>query len=129
MTELTATATINGVSSDSVSVISETEAVASFGTYGIPATTEVPDLHFTHSDGYDLYASIDAAASFEKVIDVTSSSSSLECSFAGGCSYAIESDGLFGTLLDNNNEIRICGSTCELVDDLSSASFAVCNLP
>jgi hypothetical protein len=69
------------------------------------------------------------SASFSKVLNVTSTTSSLSCSFAGGCTYAIESDGLFATLKNSANEVKVCGSTCTLREDLSSASSAVCELP
>lgn len=128
LTDHTGTATLAGIEADAVSVNSATEAVASFSTYGVPASTDVPTLHFTHSLGYALYASVDSSVSFEKVQDVTASTAGLECSFAGGCTYAIEADGLYATLQDSANEIRVCGSPCELVDAESSASYAVCTV-
>jgi len=129
LTGWTGTATVNDVESDSVSITSDTEAVASFTTYGIPQTTEVPSLHFTHEDGYALYASINSTITFAKTTEIVSSTAALECSYAGGCSYAIESSGLYGTLQADGNEIRMCGSLCVLNDDESNADYAVCSVP
>jgi hypothetical protein len=65
----------------------------------------------------------------EKELDVTSSSSGLECSFAGGCTYSIESSGLYAMLLNEENSVQICGAECILREDLSDGDFAVCELP
>ena len=88
----------------------------------------MPTLHFTHADGYAFYAKFGASLSFKKVQEIVSSTSGLECSFAGGCTYAIESDGLYATLQDSANKISICGSTCVVREDLSDPQFAVCEL-
>lgn len=59
---------------------------------------------------------------------VTASTSGLDCSFAGGCHYAIESDGLYGSLLNSANEVRVCGSPCTLIESESTAQSAVCEI-
>jgi hypothetical protein len=64
-----------------------------------------------------------------KDLEVTSTTADLICSFAGGCTYAIESSGLYATLLNTENSIQICENTCILREDLSDASYAVCELP
>lgn len=87
LTDHTGQCTIEGVDADSVVINSDTEAVATFSTHGVPATESVPVLRFEHSDGYELYASNDAAVSFSKTVSVTSSTAGLDCSFAGGCKY------------------------------------------
>lgn len=65
----------------------------------------------------------------ENEIDITSTTTDLVCSFAGGCTYAIEASGLYATLLNTENSIKICESECILREDLSDAAFAVCELP
>lgn len=71
----------------------------------------------------------DNTASFSKTQNVTGSTPGLECSYAGGCTYAIESEGLYATLLDSANSIQVCGSECVLREDLSTSAAAVCELP
>lgn len=127
--DYTGSAQLNGVSADTVVINSATEAVAAWTTTGVPTATTAPTLTFTHTDGYALDATVDSAVVFNVTQDVTSSTASLECSFAGGCTYSIESDGLYATLLNSANQIKLCGTTCALRDDLSSASYAVCELP
>jgi hypothetical protein len=88
----------------------------------------MPVLHFTHTDGYAYYAKFADSLSFEKVQVVISSTSGLECSFAGGCTYTIESEGLYATLIDSANDIKVCGSPCTVRTDLSDHTNAVCEL-
>lgn len=51
------------------------------------------------------------------------------CSFAGGCSYAIEASGLTAALMNPQNYVEVCGSPCALRTDLSDGDFAVCEVP
>jgi len=128
LTDHTASASINGISADSVSVTSATSATASWTSTGIPGVEATPVLQFEHSSQlYSLYATV--SATFNKTHDVTATSSGLSCSFAGGCTYAIESAGLYATLQNSTNSVKVCGSTCTLREDLSSATDAVCELP
>lgn len=76
-----------------------------------------------------MYATFDDSVTFEKTLSVTATTTDLECSFAGGCTYSVEAEGLYATLLDSENYISMCGQLCTLRDDLSSASAAVCELP
>lgn len=124
----TASAEIHGIQADQVVVNSDTEIIAAWTSTGIPQSADAPKLIFTHNDGYAFTATLDEAVIYEFTQDVTGSTSGLECSFAGGCTYSIESDGLYATLLDRDNSIHVCGSICALREDLSSASFAVCEL-
>jgi hypothetical protein len=41
----------------------------------------------------------------EKELEITSTTADLTCSFAGGCTYAIESSGLYATMLNTENSI------------------------
>lgn len=125
---LTGKATLNGVEADSVTINSETQAVASWSTTGVPTATVVPTLTFEHADGYSHHASVGSSVTFENVHVVTASTSALDCSFAGGCHYAIESDGLYGSLLNSANEVQVCGSVCTLIESESTAQSAVCEI-
>lgn len=127
--DFTGHCTINGVAADSVSVSNSSYASCSFGTTGVPAVSVLPVLYFQHTNGYQMHTYLNSTVTFSKTQTVTSSTSGLQCSFAGGCQYAIEADGLYATLLDSTNELQVCGSTCTLRDDLSSAAYAVCELP
>jgi len=126
LSDHTATASVGGIQADTVTVNSATEAVASWTTTGIPASTQMPILQFTHADGYGHFAKFADSLTFEKVQTIVSSTSGLECSYAGGCTYTIESEGLYATLLDSANNIKVCGSTCAVRTDLSDHTNAVC---
>ena len=86
-------------------MMGENEVIASWSTSGIPASIEMPKLHFTHANSYSLYAEFEETLTFENILEVVSSTVGTECSFAGGCTYAIESKGLYATLLNSANTI------------------------
>jgi hypothetical protein len=99
----------------SATLISSTQAAASWDSTGIAAVTEAPILYFESNDGlYTHFASVASDISITKELEIVSSTSSLECSFAGGCTYAIESSSLYATLLDSSNSIQVFGSECAL---------------
>jgi hypothetical protein len=75
------------------------------------------------------YAKVASSATVSKTLSVTATSQNLQCSYAGGCSYAIESEGLYATLKNSQNSVSVCGNKCLLRDDLSSAAYAVCDVP
>lgn len=57
-------------------------------------------------------------------------STGLSCSFAGGCTYEVEGNGIAGALQSNpNNSITVCGNDCVLDVDQSTGSSAACTLP
>jgi hypothetical protein len=124
----TGKASLNGVDADSVTINSVTQAIASWATTGVPTATIVPTLSFEHSDGYTHHAAVGSSVSFENLHTVTASTSGLECSFAGGCQYAIESHGLYASLLNSANEVRVCGTPCVLIESESTAQSAVCEV-
>jgi hypothetical protein len=126
--DLSASAVVNGIQADQVSVISDTEVVAAWTSTGIPASTIAPVLEFHHNDGYSFTAALNEVVVFAFTQEVTASTQGLECSFAGGCTYSIESEGLYASLLNSDNQIHVCGSTCALREDLSNANYAVCEL-
>lgn len=121
--------TLEGVAADAVTITSATEVTASFSSTGIPATTSVPELVFeTTTNNYQHTAVVSSVATFTKVQDVTSSTG-ISSSFNGGLKYTVQSDGLYATLKKADNELRVCGSVCELVEADSNASQAVCTVP
>lgn len=104
--------------------------MASWDETGIAGVTEAPELYFEYTDGtYTLYASVASYVEISKTLTVSATTDSLECSFAGGCTYAIASEGLYASLLNSDNWIDVCGSPCTLREDLSDYSFAVCEVP
>jgi len=127
----TGRATVNGFAADSVTIDSETSATASWSTTGIPATETLPSLTFINSGSvaYELTAAASSSVLFSKTLEIISTSSGVECSFSGGCTYAIESDGLYASMLDTANHIQVCGTECVLRTDLSDHSYAVCEMP
>ena len=111
-------------------VYNEQTVMANWDATGIAAAVDgVPSLYFVHSsDQYTHFATMLADVKITKDLSVSSSTTGLSCSFAGGCTYAIESSGLTATLQKDDSHIKVCGSECTLTDD-SDGSFAVCSLP
>lgn len=64
-------------------------------------------------------------------ISVTGSSSSLTCSFAGGCEYEVTSDSLAIMLINDSsiNYITVCDEVCVFNETASSATSVKCNVP
>jgi hypothetical protein len=64
-------------------------------------------------------------------VSITSSTSSLVCSFAGGCEYEVTSSGL-ATMLkydSSTNYITICDEECIFNEDDSTALVTKCVVP
>ena len=126
--DYTARAVFNGLEASTVDIVSSVQVVATWDTTGLPAATDIPVLQFVSTIGdFSMFAI--NAVELTKELELVSTSSDLSCSFAGGCTYAVESQGLYATLLDSNNRIDICGNTCELQSSLSDSSYAVCSVP
>lgn len=104
-------ASIEGINADQVIVNSATSVTASWSSTGIPQTSSVPKLSFEHTSAYVHYATVDSSITFSSVQDVTSSTA-ISSSFNGGMKYTIVSDGLYATLKNAQNEVKVCGSTC-----------------
>ena len=83
LVDFEATGTIMGVNADSVVIDSSTQATVTFDL-GVPIANEVPTMAFT-KDSVVHYA--ETSEALNKAISISSSSSDLMCSFAGGCSY------------------------------------------
>lgn len=129
LTSFSGFASFAGVSADSVTIDSATQATATWDL-GVPIGDEAPVLQFVLEDATweSHYADMGTANVFQ-ALDVTSSSSSLECSFNGGCYLEINAVGLASTLKNSeSSSLTICEETCVLDEDLSSSSTAVCEL-
>lgn len=124
-------ASYSGVEADVVTIDSATQATAVW-TLGLPPTgaDEIPQLWFNETSSDVLhYAS--QSGTLAKTLSITSSTSGLQCSFAGGCLLEVFAEGL-STLLKNdtsNNFITVCDEQCEFDPSLSDATKAVCKLP
>jgi hypothetical protein len=61
---------------------------------------------------------------------IGSSTSGLECSFAGGCKYEVQAMGLSQSLkVKDTNYLTVCGQRCQFLAADSTASSAWCSLP
>lgn len=126
----TAYASFAAVEATIVSCVSSSVCIAMWSEHGIGAVTDgTPSLWFEHTDGYSHYAAVDSSVTLSKTLEVTDTTDGLTCSFAGGCTYAIASEGLFAALIDSANSVQMCGSPCVLREDLSDMSYAVCEVP
>ena len=124
-----AKAYFNGVEADTVTIISSSSAVASWTSTGLAAVTATPQLEFVADDlTYSMFAKPAAGLTVTQTLNVVGSSPDMSCSFAGGCTYAIEAPGLYATLLDPENTVSFCGNPCALREDLSDSAFAICEL-
>jgi hypothetical protein len=125
--------TFNGVLADSVSITSNTEAVATFSN-GVPliATALKPYLYF-QSDNSPVqhWATSPYTAKLTTALTATALDTSVSCSFAGGCSLSITQPGLLANLASDpaKNTIRVCGQRCELSPDESTSSQIKCKVP
>jgi len=85
---------------------------------GIPHTNNsvIPEIWFNSSSASNfsiLYPPI--SSSLNLALNVTSSTESLSCSFAGGCTLELEAEGLSGMLKNDSiaNKITVCEEKCE----------------
>jgi hypothetical protein len=64
-------------------------------------------------------------------LSVTTSSSAVSCSFAGGCRFEVTANGLASQLHHNAtaNAITVCGQPCAYNDTASNDTHAVCHVP
>jgi hypothetical protein len=91
----------------------------------------VPHLIFTdEANATEFHASI-VNITVDNPILVTAASASLECSFAGGCSYEVHAQGLSALMKQNNKDhyVTVCDEKCHYDDSTSDAEIAMCTLP
>jgi len=126
-----ANASYGGATADQVTIDSATQVTATW-TYGLPPLDldTVPELWFNQTGtSVRHYAKI--STTLKKTLTVTSATSGLTCSFAGGCKLEVTADGL-STILRNdsvNNFISVCDETCTFIESESTATKSVCKLP
>lgn len=126
-----ANASYGGAFADQVTIDSATQVTATW-TFGLPPLNvdEVPSLWFNQT-GSKVRHYAKTSATLKKSLTVTSATSGLQCSFAGGCKLTVNADGL-STLLKNdsvNNFISVCDEQCTFVPEDSTAQAAVCKVP
>jgi len=113
-----------------------TEAVATWSE-GVPTSeTEVkPGLGFmTASDIINIAINDPSATAFTNPLGTPTSTTGLECSFAGGCSYEITGPGVTSSLKAPQtdiakNRVEVCGKECVLDVANSDATKASCKVP
>jgi hypothetical protein len=117
-----------GVYADTVTINSDTDATATF-TKGVPfdGVGSKPEVSFVSSSATH-FASV--STTLQNMPPTTLTVADVECSFAGGCLYSIDSDGLASTLSNSTRaQISVCGQTCEYAAYQSTDSTAKCYLP
>ena len=133
----TASVIYKGITSDSATIDSATSITGTF-TNGVPVSTtgSTPTIRFTPTSRRMLSATtanyLEAAGTAElmNIVSVTSSTTGLECSFQGGCTYEVVAAGLTSTLTSSTTDkIDVCGETCAIDTAASDASKVVCKLP
>lgn len=121
------------IQADSVTIDSATQ-ISAVWNKGIPVTNSSnTDLFvkFNKTDSFEVYWADTTNIAVENTLSVTASTSSLSCSFNGGCKYEVTSTGLSSILASHpeDNYISVCDSKCEYSADDSTATKAVCKLP
>ena len=116
---------VGGVFADQVTIVSDTEIVAQW-TLGIPVLSgdETPVLVFEYSaEGIVHRAGVSATIS--NPLTITSHSSGLSCSFAGGCLFHIEAAGLSAAVQKNSleNSVTICDAPCNFSSQSDASNF------
>lgn len=128
-----ANSSLAGVYADTIVVDSATQVTATWNK-GVPALSSPSkaELFFkttTADDSLTHYSvmSVDVT----KELSIASTSSGLQCSFAGGCLFKVTAPGLSSQMKSNpsKNYISLCGNKCTYSDADSSASEAACKLP
>lgn len=134
-------ASFMGVEATSVVIDSATQATATFAM-GVPTTsltTHIPKLYFVETKTVDskvvmkvptIYAI--STTALTKAFALTSSSTGLECSFAGGCKYKVVGTSGLTSLLKTDsatNYIKVCEKKCELITADSTSTETYCKTP
>ena len=116
-----------------VVVNSATQVTATF-KFGVPTTSSTlikPILYFEKSGAKTRIYAISANV-LTNTLSLTSSSSGLKCSFAGGCSFNVKATaGLMAIMKDSpaDNYIKVCEKKCTLLEKTSTAADINCSLP
>lgn len=100
---------------------------------GVPvsATDVSPKLIFANTSAKTEDTALNSSSiTISNPLGTTFGQTGLSCSFAGGCLYNIQANGLASALAgDANNSVTVCNRVCEIDIDASDASNAKCKLP
>ena len=128
---------IKGVTSTSATIASATSISATFAS-GVPVTASAatPTVRFTPTSRRMLstatanYLEAAGSVTVTNAVTVSASTSGLECSFQGGCTYEVTANGLTSTLKGSTTDkIDVCGRSCVMDEAASDALKVVCKLP
>ena len=135
-----AKASFGGHEATAVVVASATSATATFAK-GIPTVSaaEAPKLWFVKTTRRRALAAVadtkethyaSNTQTLDNALAVTTSSTGLSCSFAGGCLFEITASGLATQMASNSkdNYVTVCGQPC-IYSDASDAAVAKCSVP
>lgn len=106
----TASVEFAGVTADSVTIDSATQATATF-TWGVPIGTGSPLITFdSDTETYSKFWS-NGESEYTNALAATDSTSGLTCSFAGGCTYTVTAQSLATMIRDDDsiNQVTVCG--------------------
>lgn len=125
-------ATFGEVTSSEVTNQTAKTNVKAVWSLGVPAVAQAaaPVLRFEEeATGHVFFALVQTTALYSQAI--TSSSSKIECSFAGGCLYEIAGKGVSSKLAmkPKDNFVEVCGEPCLFDAKESTATSAKCRLP
>jgi len=123
-------ASFSGIAADSVTVDTTTNEIIATWTDGVPLSATAAQPVVKYEDSGNTYAAIiDASVTIANAV-VAPTTSATSCSFAGGCSFDITSDGLTQMLKSDpeNNYVSVCENKCSVTADSSSTSTK-CTLP
>ena len=131
--DYSAGASFMAVEADSVTIDSDTQATATW-SLGVPTTSSdsaEPGLWFVKDGSTETHFAISEAV-HTNALTVASSSSGLECSFAGGCTYEVSVNSGLASLFKHKpdgNYIQVCETPCEYLESESTSSAVKCKLP
>ena len=101
--DTTANVSYAGVQADSVTVDSDTQVTATFNM-GVPLGTDVkPRITFYNTTNPYVEYYSDSVNALSNSLTVETSTSGLQCSFAGGCAYEVTANSLTGMILADSS--------------------------
>ena len=116
-----------------VVVNSATQVTATF-KYGVPTTSSTllkPVLYFVKdSSKVRIYAI--SSTVLTNTLSLTSSSTGMQCSFAGGCSFNVKATAGLMAIMNNSpadNYIKVCEKKCTFIKSTSTAGDINCSTP
>ena len=98
----------------------------------MPLGTDVkPRITFYNTTNPYVEYYSDSVNALSNSLTVETSTSGLQCSFAGGCAYEVTANSLTGMILADSslNQLTVCGEECVLDEAASTSTKAVCKVP